>query len=457
MKVLLTTHVFLPDYASGTEILTLNIAKELQRLGHEVEICTGYLPHAGLPSPDASQGFDYYEHAGIPVNRFFHHVAPLGGQHSMVEAEYNNRVFAVWFRDYLVRFRPDVVHFFHLWLLSASAIDVCHDLGIPMVMTPTDFWLICPNNQLRLPDNGLCTGPDRNSINCIKHAVSSQSVFVGKLFSRLPDKLVVVMIWLLECEPFSRSHLSHKVRALQQRANFLRKRMNRLDRIIAPTRLMERMLVDNGLQPEKVVVSRFGISSLAQAPTRIPNTSDKLRVGFIGGLSEHKGAHLLIAAICTLPDTVPIELNIYGRITDHPEYFKRLQRLAAGDPRIHFCGTFPNAIIDKVFAELDVLAVPSIWYENTPLVIYSAQAAGCPVIASNLGGMAEIVEHEQNGLLFTAGDVNELAAAIKRLTLDRRLLHRLAANARRPKQAAEYAEELQDIYMKLLNESRSRR
>jgi glycosyltransferase involved in cell wall biosynthesis len=49
---------------------------------------------------------------------------------------------------------------------------------------------------------------------------------------------------------------------------------------------------------------------------------------------------------------------------------------------------------------LDVLVVPSIWYENTPLVIYSAQAAGCPVIASNLGGIAEVKHHEDNGLLF---------------------------------------------------------
>lgn len=455
MRVLLTTHVFLPDYSSGTEILALNTARELQRLGHEVEICTGFLPRPGLPAPQASQGFDSYEYAGIKVNRFFHHAEPMGGQASAVEAEYNNLVFAGWFREYLARFKPDVVHFFHLWLLSASAIDVCYELDIPMVMTPTDFWLICPNNQLRLPDNSLCTGPDRSSVNCIKHAVSStQSQSVGRIFNRLPNWMVAAMIWLLERGFLSKACFSPMVRALHQRAGFLRQRMNLLDRVIVPTRLMENMLVSNGLRPEKVVFSRFGISPVAAAGRR-EDATGKLRLGFIGGLSEHKGAHLLIGAVRSLPGSMAFELKIYGRGSDHPEYFEKLQRLADGDGRIHFCGTFPNDTIGQIFAGLDVLVVPSVWYENTPLVIYSAQAAGCPVIASNLGGMAEVVEHERNGLLFTAGDVTELAAAIERLVHDRGLLHRLAANADRPKQASEYAEEMQNIYIEVLNERRS--
>jgi glycosyltransferase involved in cell wall biosynthesis len=101
---------------------------------------------------------------------------------------------------------------------------------------------------------------------------------------------------------------------------------------------------------------------------------------------------------------------------------------------------------------LDVLVVPSIWYENSPLVIYSAQAAGCPVIASNLGGMAEVVEHEKNGLLFEAGDVAGLSSAIERLVGDRQLLQQLAANAIKPKSISDYVSELQIIYEQVLIE-----
>lgn len=454
MKVLLTTHVFFPDHSSGTEIFALNTARELKRHGHEVEICTGYLPRLGQPDPRTPEGFDRYVYEGLTVNRFFHHADPLGGQASAVEAEYNNLIFANWFRRYLMHCQPNVVHFFHLWLLSAAAIDVCQELGIPMVMTPTDFWLICPNNQLRLPDNSLCKGPDGDGVNCLKHAVSNnQSKRVAAVFNRLPHPVVSTMIWGINHGAFSGSWFSPMVRALYQRAGFLRTRMNMLDRVIVPTRLMQEMLVLNGLQPDKVVFSRFGIRTIA-SETHKPDTAGKLRIAFIGGLSEHKGVHLLISAVRLLPRTALLELKIFARTDLFPEYFKKLMRLADADQRICFCGTFPNEQIGAVFSEMDVLVVPSIWYENTPLVIYSAQAAGCPVIASNLGGMAEVVEHEKNGLLFTAGDVVGLADSIERLTDDRELLHKLAANAVKPKSISDYVSELLNIYEDVLVRTR---
>ncbi len=451
MKILLTTHVFLPDYSSGTEILTLDTARELLRLGHEVEICTGFPARPGLTD---AQRFDSYEYDGIRVHRFMHDAAPMGEQSNAVEAEYNNLFFARWFRSYLKQFRPNIAHFFHLGLLSASAIDVCHELGIPMVMTPTDFWLICPNNQLRLPDNSLCTGPDRDSVNCMKHAVSNnQPPYVARTFNLLPKKVVAAMIGGINRGAFSGSWFSPFVRALSQRAGFLKERMNKLDRVIVPTRLMEKMLVRNGLNPDKVSFSRFGIRPATPEAHEPP--AGKIRIGFIGGLTEHKGAHLLISAVRRLPQDLSIELKIYGRNDLSPAYREKLRQLAGGDQRIHFCGTFPNEQIGKIFAGLDMLVVPSIWYENTPLVIYSAQAAGCPVIATNLGGMAEVVEHERNGLLFEVGDIAGLASAIARLARDRELLQQLAANVQRPRSISDYVADLRNIYDEVLMEKRS--
>jgi glycosyltransferase involved in cell wall biosynthesis len=383
-----------------------------------------------------------------------HDAAPMGGQTNVAEGEYNNLFFARWFRGYLKQFRPDIVHFFHLGLLSASAIDVCHELGIPMVMTPTDFWLICPNNQLRLPDNSLCKGPDLDSVNCMKHAVSNnQSPLVAGLFNRLPHGGVAAMIYAVNRGAFSGAWFSPLVRALSQRAGFLRERMNKLDRVIVPTRLMEEMLIKNGLNPDKVSYNRFGIRSTTPEAHE-PDGDGKLRIGFIGGLAEHKGAHLLISAVRRLPHIASIELKIYGRNDIFPEYQAKLRQLADGDERIHFCGTFPNEQIGKIFAGLDVLVVPSIWYENTPLVIYSAQAAGCPVIATNLGGMAEVIEHEKNGLLFEMGDIAGLASAIGRLAHDRVLLQQLAMNAPKPKSIGDYVTDLQNIHDEVLLQRR---
>lgn len=447
MKILLTTHVFLPEHSAGTEVLTFSTAKELQRLGHTVEVCTGYLTRRPLPE---SERFDTYEYEGVQVNRFFYNPELAEGRKNVVEAEYNNLFFARWFKGYLARSRPAIVHFFHLAFLSASAVDVCHELNIPMVMTPTDFWLICPNSQLRLPGNALCRGPDRNSVNCVKHAVfNTQRSWIARLFSRLPGWLVVAMMWSANHGLFFFSKFAPKVAALSRRAGFLRRRMNMLERVVVPTRLMEEMLVNNGLDPAKVVFSRYGIRS-EPAEARLPGTDGKLRIGFIGGLSEHKGAHLLISAVRSLPENVHWELKIYGKSDVDPRYFEKLKQLAGDDQRIRFCGTFPNQIIGRIFAGLDVLVVPSVWYENTPLVIYSAHAAGCPVIASNLGGMAEVVEHEMNGLLFEVGDIAGIAGALERLAQDRKLLQRLADNTRGPKSISDYVMELQDIYNDIL-------
>ena len=450
MKILLTTHVFFPEHRSGTEVLTLSTAKELQRIGHNVEIWTGFQ----FDARSCTQQSDSYEYRGIPVHRFFRNSPPVGEASDVAESEYNNSSFAKLFEPYLSHYKPDIVHFFHLGLLSASAIDVCHNLGVPMVMTPTDFWLICPNSQLRLPGNSLCTGPDRNSVNCMKHAVStSQHHVIKGVFNALPSIVVLSLMWGINQGAFSKYWFSPYVQALSRRAGFLRERMNKLDKMIIPTRLMETMLVNHGLLPEKVVFSRFGI----QPTLRVARTRDQrgvLRIGFIGGLSEHKGAHLLISAVRLIAESLPVELKIYGNKDAFPHYVDRLIKLSEGDQRIQLCGTFPNEQIGNIFSELDVLVVPSIWYENTPLVIYSAQAAGCPVIASNLGGMSEVVEHEKNGLLFKAGDVAALSNAIERVAIDRTLLKQLADNAIKPKTISEYVTELQGIYEEVLLERR---
>lgn len=447
MRILLTTHVFLPDYAAGTEVLTLDTAREFQRIGHHVEICTGYPFQKDLPD---SRRFDTYEYMGLRVHRFNHGSVAMGGQKNVVEAEYNNLFFAQWFRQYLKRFKPDVVHFFHLGLLSGSAIDVCYELDIPMVMTPTDFWLVCPNNQLRLPDNSSCTGPDQQGVNCLKHAVSNaQNPYIARTFNLLPANIVGLLISGAKRGLFDITNYGPMVQALSQRAGFLRQRMNKLDRVVAPTQLMAKILMDNGLEAGKVICRQYGIRD-ASPVLRQTRWEGNLRIGFIGGLSEHKGAHVLIEAAHSLQTTC--EMKIYGNYDLYPDYHKKLQRLVGQNSRIQFCGTFPNDQIKSILEDLDVLVVPSLWHENTPLVIYSAQAAGCPVIASNVGGIAEVIEHEVNGLLFEPGNSSELAKALERLSLDRLLLHRLSSYAIKSKSIEDYVNELEIVYHSILEE-----
>lgn len=454
MRILLTVHQFLPDFHGGTEILTFHTAKALLARGHEVSVCTSFPPRAGL---DDAHRFDRYTYDGIPVERFHHGHAPMGGETNVAALEYNNPFFAAYFRDYLIKTRPDVVHFFHLLRFSASAIDVCHELGIPMVLTPTDFWLVCPTIQLLLPNHALCPGPDPDGVNCLRHVVAlTQSPLARVCLDMIPNRLVAAMIRGINIGVFPRQKKASSVRALSARPRFMKSRMNRVDRIIVPTRLMEDILRKNGLINEtKVTFLPFGINLDGLSQKGPSSSQARLRIGFIGTLYEHKGAHLLLKAVRSLSTDTPIEVKIYGNTNEFPEYAARLRKIASNDPRIEFCGTFPNSHIGDVFSSLDVLVVPSIWYENTPLVIYSAQACGCPVIASDLGGMSEAVAHEENGLLFEAGNVSALAQAISRLAGDRTLLRKLAEQARKPKAIAHYAVELENVYKEILTERRT--
>lgn len=453
MRILLTVHQFLPDFHTGTEILTFDTAKALMARGHEVLVFTGFPARERV---EDCRRFDRYTHDGIPVERFHHNRAPMGSDSNVAALEYNNPFLAAYFREYLKRTRPDVANFFHLQRLSAAVIDVCEEFHLPMVLTPTDFWLACPTNQLLLPNHALCSGPDADGVNCFRHVVAlTQSSPVNAGLNLVPDRLVAAAIRGFNNGLFPKQKYASYVRALSRRPQFMRSRLSRVQRVTVPTRIMADILAKNGLTAPKLTFLPFGINMDGLSWKAPANSKGRLRVGFVGTLYEHKGAHVLLAAMRSLPADLPVEVRIYGDPTAFPKYASRLHQMAANDPKISFLGTFPRDRMAQVFSSLDVLVVPSIWYENTPLVIYAAQACGCPVIASNLGGMSEAVAHEDNGLLFEPGNANELAQALRRLTDDRTLLRKLGQNARRPKSIAQYAGELEDVYKEILDERRA--
>jgi glycosyltransferase involved in cell wall biosynthesis len=116
----------------------------------------------------------------------------------------------------------------------------------------------------------------------------------------------------------------------------------------------------------------------------------------------------------------------------HAGYGPRLRRLIGDDLRIQLAGRFDNRQVGAVLGQFDALVVPSIWYENSPLAIMEAQAAGLPVLTSALGGMAELVRDEVDGLHFAPGDAADLARQIQRLRDDPALLLRLRSKVQPP-------------------------
>ena len=109
-------------------------------------------------------------------------------------------------------------------------------------------------------------------------------------------------------------------------------------------------------------------------------------------------------------------------------------------------GGFDNRDISKIFKEIDVLVVSSVWPENSPLVIQEAFASKTPVIASNIGGIPELIQDGINGLLFEAGNINNLYEKMKIIIDSPKLLSELRENINLPKDIKANALELEEIY-----------
>ncbi|MDQ3238487.1 MAG: glycosyltransferase, partial [Actinomycetota bacterium] len=228
--------------------------------------------------------------------------------------------------------------------------------------------------------------------------------------------------------------------------------------VIAPTRLTRDMLLRNGIKPNLLRVSRYGIetSRISSVP-QSPENPETVRFGFMGGLVRHKGVHNLVKAFRLNPRDMKAELKIYGDPERAPEYFSEIEDLAGDDPRIIFPGAFEGAKVGEVLPEIDVLVVPSAWYENTPLVVYEAFASGTPVVATNLGGLSEVIEHGKNGLLFAVDDVEDMSTQLTRFLEEPDLISRLREGIEPVRTVAESADDLEQVYREVIEARRSRK
>jgi len=444
MRILLTTHQFFPQFAAGTEILTCSVAHELIKRGHVVHVLAGHPDKAILPDEER---FDEYDYDGIHVYRFHHAYIEMGGQVSMIEVGYNNHLGADYFERILKSFKPDVVHFFHLNRLGTGLIDRAVQAGIPRFMTPTDFWTICPTGQLLLDDGSLCAGPSPRVGNCLKHmAQNVQNGWLGKTLNLIPTSGVDLLVKFTKNGSLLKYPKQEEVVAIANRLPVNIARLNHLNGLLVPNKFMKEFLMRYGVEPGLIHERAFGIDmNLSVQNRQYKSHQAKLRVAFIGTLAPHKGCHILVDAFKKLPEG-SATLKIFGQLTDFPGYVGKLKALASKQKSIEFCGTFPNSEMVEIFKDIDVLIVPSIWYENTPLVLYSAQAAQCPVVVSNLPGLTEVVQEGENGLLFVTGNSVDLARQLHRLISEEGLLQRLSIHARPPKSTKSYVDDLLSMW-----------
>ena len=179
------------------------------------------------------------------------------------------------------------------------------------------------------------------------------------------------------------------------------------------------------------------------------NKEDKIRFGSVGYLGRYKGTHVLINAFNQLKSPHEAQLKIFG--SGGADYVGQLNRLANGDSRIEFAGAFHSSELPQVFSTMDVLIIPSIWYENYPFTIVESLASEVPVIASDLGGMKERVINDFNGFTFAPGDSAALAEVMQKIVDNPEILNPLKDNIR-TKQVIPTVEQEMYTYWQKYNE-----
>lgn len=249
---------------------------------------------------------------------------------------------------------------------------------------------------------------------------------------------------------------ARRMTAVARRLERIREACRGVSLFLAPSPFLRDKMIEFGIPEDRIVLSDYGMPVDVLQPFR-RRPSDALRFGYVGTLVPHKGVHVLVEAFAKLRERLPgaaVELRVHGNPAWYPEYAARLRAAAATGT--HFLGPFDNRDALEIYANLDVLVVPSIWWENAPITIHEAILTGTPVIASDFGGMADFVREGRNGLRFRVGDADDLARRMAELVEDPARLDDLRRPAVPIKPMELDAAEMERRYRELLGDGSRR-
>ncbi len=292
--------------------------------------------------------------------------------------------------------RPVLMHCTNTFpLISPSAYAAARDAGVAVVQALHNYRLLCPN-ALLLRDGRVCE-------DCLGKAVAWPGIrhrcYRG---SAAASAVVAGMVaW-------------HKLRKTWTRS---------VDLYYTLTDFARRKFIQGGFPAEKIAVKPNFVRS-----DQGVGTGDGGYAVFVGRLSPEKGLDTLLAAWSLLAadaDAPPLKIVGDGPLAP------AIEAAAARNPRVEWLGARPLAETLAIIGQAKLLVMPSVWYETFGRTIIEAFSAGIPVIASNLGAMAELVADGRTGLVFEPGNAGDLAAKVRAILGDPERLATMRGAARR--------------------------
>eukprot|EP00614_Pseudopedinella_elastica_P020449 CAMPEP_0172631388 /NCGR_PEP_ID=MMETSP1068-20121228/178885_1 /TAXON_ID=35684 /ORGANISM="Pseudopedinella elastica, Strain CCMP716" /LENGTH=833 /DNA_ID=CAMNT_0013442511 /DNA_START=201 /DNA_END=2699 /DNA_ORIENTATION=- len=401
-KVLIVNHGFPPFFNGGSEVYTQTMALEMLKSGMVAEVNI------------MARELDPFR-PDFEIRRNVESSLPVHFLNYPREAPYFSPLSTGVdgaFRELLRELKPDVVHFHHLNHLSLNLPSIAkEETGSKVVYTLHDYWLMCPRGQFLM----VGTAAEAPWRQCNKQENEKCAAYCYVNRYGTGDKAN---------KP---SELKYWTEWIGRRMKAVHGACESVDAFLAPSRYLQDKFINKfHLPANKVQLHAYGFDR-ARLKGRQRETSEgggaPLVFAYIGRHQPAKGINLLIEAALKMISDEPallgqFEVRIFGREELHMT--KALQRQidealpgGAAARVFHWHPEYNNFnIVSSVFNKVDIIVVPSIWEENSPLVIHEAQQCRVPVITSEEGGMGELVKKEVNGLTFRHRDSGSLAAAM---------------------------------------------
>lgn len=432
LRLLHAIHDFLPRHQAGSEIYAATLCRALLDRGHHATIVTTDFDPVRRHGDLTWRVFN-----GIPVVEIVNN-----WQFNAFDETYRTPNLLPALDHVLNATQPDVLHVHNLLNLSFDLPRRARLRGARVAGTLHDYTLVCPSGGQRVhrAEQHVCHTIDADRCaRCFAQSPYPLQMAFGRTLGR-PGGSVAhrVARGLRQRAPKLLAHVAAASRLpagaqaplrsdIEARLGAARTVAAEFDLLVAPSPSMAREFHGLGLLPRRLEVADYGFPPMSRAP-RVPTTtaSGPLRVGFVGTLVWHKGVHVLIDAIRQLPSE-QVEGLIFGSIDTFPEYTAQLKESSRALP-VRFMGRFERERVPDVYAQLDVLVVPSLWLENSPLVIHEAFMAGIPVVGARIGGITDLVRDGENGLLYPPESSAALAAALGELAANRSRLAALSAS-----------------------------
>lgn len=406
MRILFVVHQFFPKHYTGTERLVLNLSKQMQRMGYYVKVLTyGITEDEGFRQV-GNFLIKEYEFQGVPVISIRHKIIPQDVSFTIFDKNIEKILGKICSNE-----KFDIIHVFHPMRVG-SIIRVAKHINIPIVLTLTDFWLMCPRGIAVTPKGELCHTPE-NGLKCVRECY-------GNLWR---SKII-------------------------QRYNDANDAFQTVDCVVFTTNFLKQIYELNNFSTHAKLI-RFGKDYRnVRHNMREYSENSEITLGFLSTLMPHKGAHVLLEAY-NKANMENIRLKIYGDYFGEKDYYNRLKKMVK-NKNVEFCGKYHYEEMPDILDELDMVVVPSIWWENTPLVLLRALAHNVPSIVSNLGGLTEVVKDGENGFTFEAGSAESLAEVLRKIGENPSILNELKTKIHHPPRIEEEAFEYEKIYLSLI-------